>query len=239
MDNKTNVNNIFGEKITPDRLITMDDVSDLADKSKTFASFLTVARKYGYSCVYIFYTIFQEKAVWRSTSSQAKIYNIFPATVLLPSVLETACSRKTIKYILQNALSLNRRFIELADRDDRLCLTIDCSGINKDSPGRFRNEADNPEFQTCYFNSAKDEQVYKKFVSKRIKSIEDGENFHFKIIKLQTRTNKNVIFDTADELSNLNNNGTAANRSDKKSKISFRHWKWNRKHGLWKWNKSK
>ena len=39
---------------------------------------------------------------------------------------------------------------------DRLCLTIDCSGMNKDGPGRFRTEADKPEFQTCYFNSAND-----------------------------------------------------------------------------------
>ena len=64
----------------------MDDVSGLADDSKNFASFLTVAPKYRYSCVYIFHTIFPEKAVWRSILSQRNIYNIFPATVPLPSV---------------------------------------------------------------------------------------------------------------------------------------------------------
>ena len=138
-------------------------------------------------------------------------------TVLLSSVwkiLETACSWKTIKYILQNALWLNRLFIELANRDDRLCLTIDCSGINKDSLGRFRTEADNPEIQT--FNSANDELVYNEFVSKRINSAEDSKNFHFKIIKIKSKTNKNVTFDAADELSNLNKNDTATNGSDKK-----------------------
>ena len=66
-------------------------------------------------------------------------------------MLETACSRKTIKYIPQNALLLNRLFIELVNRNDRFCLTIDSSGINKDGPARFQTEAANPEFETCYF----------------------------------------------------------------------------------------
>ena len=194
------MNNIFGEKATRDRLIVMDHVPD---ESKHFVFFLTIARKYRSSCVYTFHTIFPEKAIWRLILSETNIYNIFPATVPLPSarkILETACSRKTIKYIPQNALWLNRLFIELSNRDDRLYLIFDCSGINKDSPGRFRTEADNPEFQTCYFNSANDEHIYNEFVSKRINSAEDSENFHFKVIKLKSKTNKNVSFDATANL---------------------------------------
>ena len=71
------------------------------------------------------------------------------------------------------------------------------------------------------FNSANDEKVYNKFVSKRINSAEDSENFHFKIIKLKSKTNKNVTFDATDELSNLNKNDTATNRSDKKEQDQF------------------
>ena len=152
MGYKNNANNIFCEKTTRDRLIVMDDVSGLADRSKNFPGFLKVAWKYRYSCVYILHTIFPEKAICRSILSQTNIFNIFPATVPLPSIrkiLETACSRKTIKYIPQNTLWLNRLFSELANRNDRICSTIDCSGINKDGPGRFQTEADNPEFQTC------------------------------------------------------------------------------------------
>ena len=37
--------------------------------------------------------------------------------------------------------------------NDKICLTIDLSAVNKDGPGRFRAKADNPEFQVCYFNS--------------------------------------------------------------------------------------
>ena len=37
---------------------------------------------------------------------------------------------------------------------------------------RFRTEADRPNFQTCYFNVANDEQVYNECVSKRINESE-------------------------------------------------------------------
>ena len=150
--------------------------------------------------------IFPEKATWRSILSQINIYDIFPATVPLSSfrkILESACSRKTIKYIPQNALWIIRLFIDLANRNNRFCLTIDCSGINKDSPGRFRTEADNPEFQTCCFNLVNDEQVYNESVCKRINSAEDSEKFHFKIIKLKSKTKETVTFDATDQLTNL------------------------------------
>ena len=42
----------IGEKYIFDRLIVMDNVSGLADKSNEFCSFLTVSRKYRYSCIY-------------------------------------------------------------------------------------------------------------------------------------------------------------------------------------------
>ena len=81
-----NVNNVFGEKSIHDRLIVFDDVSGLADDSKKFVSFLTVARKYSYNCVYIFHTIYPEKANWRTILSETNIYNIFPVTVSLNNV---------------------------------------------------------------------------------------------------------------------------------------------------------
>ena len=53
--------NTLGENTTRDRLIAMHNVSRLADESKNFESFLTVVRKYRYSCVYIFHMLFPEK----------------------------------------------------------------------------------------------------------------------------------------------------------------------------------
>ena len=94
--------NIFGEVIDRDRLIVFDDVSGLADNSNKFASFLTVARKYKYNSVYIFPTIYPEKAIWRTILSQTNIFNILPASVPLNAVkriLDSVCVRKTTKYI--------------------------------------------------------------------------------------------------------------------------------------------
>ena len=68
---------------------------------------------------------------------QANIFNIFLASVSLASVrkiVEGVCIRKAGKYIPQSALWISRLFIELANRDKRVCLTLDCSGVNKDGP---------------------------------------------------------------------------------------------------------
>ena len=97
----------------------MDDVSGLADKFKKFGSFLTVAHKFDYTCVYDFHIIYPEKLVWRTTFSKTNILNIFSASVSLAHVrriLESVRIRKIRKYIPQSALWKSRLFIELAKR---------------------------------------------------------------------------------------------------------------------------
>ena len=95
-DNKSDVNiNInveaddlgIGKKDVFDRLIVMDDISGLADKSNDLCSFLTVSRKYRYSCIYIFYTVFPQLRNWQMILSQTKILNIFPSAVQLGNIL--------------------------------------------------------------------------------------------------------------------------------------------------------
>ena len=217
-----NVNNVFGEKSIRHRLIVFDDVSGFADDSKKFVSFLTVACKYSCNCVYIFHTIYPEKSNWRTILSQTNIYNIFPATVSLNNVrkiLEGACIRKTSKYISQASLWISRRFIELANRNDKVYLTLDCSNTYKDGPGRFRTDADNPDNQLCYFNSVNDEQFYNEFVSKRIKNSDSENDFHFQIVEVKSKTNKNISFDATNELKQLNKNDTKRGRE--RVKTSF------------------
>ena len=53
--------------LTIDKLIIMDDISGLADKSTNFLIFLTVSRKYGFSCV----------VNWDMSMSQTHIFNFF------------------------------------------------------------------------------------------------------------------------------------------------------------------
>ena len=205
---------IFGEKINRDRLIVFDDVSGLADNSNKFANFLTVARKYKYNCVYIFHTIYPEKATWKTILSQTNIFNIFPASVSLNSVkriLDGSCVRKTTRYIPRSLLWINRLFIELANKSQKVCLTLDCSNTNRDSPSRFRSEADNPDKQVCYFNTPTDEQVYNEFIARRIKSKELKDEIQFEITDVKSKSNKNVVFDISSKIEKLvSENGTSS-----------------------------
>ena len=207
-----NVTSVFGEKINRDRLIVFDDVSGLADKSNKFASFLTVARKYKYNCVYIFHTIYPENAIWKTILSQTNIFNIFPASVSLSSVrriLDNSCVRKSSKYIPRTHFWLNHLFIELANKSQKVCLTLDCSNTNRDGPSRFRSNADNPDKQVCYYNSPTDEQVYNEFIARRIKSKELQNEIQFEITDVKSKTNKNVVFDVSSKIEKLvNENGT-------------------------------
>ena len=208
-----NVTSVFGEKINRDRLIVFDDVSGLADNCNKFANFLTVARKYKYNCVYIFHTIYSEKATWKTILSQTNIFNIFPASVSLSSVrriLDGSCVRKSSKYIPRSQLWINRLFIELANKNRKVCLTLDCSNINRDGPSRFRSDADNPDKQVCYFNSPTDEQVYNEFIARRIKSKELQNEIQFEITDVKSKTNKNVVFDVSSKIEKLvNENDTS------------------------------
>ena len=213
-DNENQNVTVFGEKIIRDRLIVFDDVSGLADNSNKFVNFLTVARKYKYNCVYIFHTIYPEKATWKTILSQTNIFNIFPASVSLNSVkriLDGSCVRKTTKYIPRSLLWINRLFIELANKSQKVCLTLDCSNTNRDGPSRFRSDADNPDKQVCYFNTPTDEQVYNEFIARRIKSKELKDEIQFEITDVKSKSNKNVVFDVSNKIEKLvSENGTSS-----------------------------
>ena len=214
-NNDKNVNS-FGENKKRNKLIVFDDVSGLADDSKKFASFLTVARKYNYSCVYVFHTIYADKANWKAILSQTNIFDIFPASVPINSVkkiLELGCIRKTTKYIPQSSLWISRLFIELANKNYKVCLTLDCSNVNVDGPGKFRTNADNPESQFCYFNNSRDEQVYNRFVSKRIKGTHNLNNHLFEIVEVVSRFNENIKVKADNKLKELESNGTEKSRN--------------------------
>ena len=214
---------IFREIINRDRLIVFDDVSGLADHSNKFANFLTVARKYKYNCVYIFHTIYPEKATWKTILSQTNIFNIFPASVSLSSVkriLDGSCVRKTTRYIPRSLLWINRLLIELANKSQKVCLTLDCSNTNRDGPSRFRSDADNPDKQVCYFNTPTDEQVYNEFIARRIKSKELKNEIQFQITDVKSKSNKNVVFDVSSKIEKLvSENGTSSSGISKTFKF--------------------
>ena len=184
MENDSINKSVYGENKVMDRLIVMDDVSGLAHTCKEFADFLTITRKYRYHCIYVFHIIIPDKEVWRKLISQTNIFNIIPSSVpfhIVSKILQSNCVPTTTKYVSFRSMWINSVFINLANQDERNCLTIDCSGINKNGRGSYRTKADNPEQQVCYFNETRNDQSYNVFINERIKSGNFEKGIYFKV----------------------------------------------------------
>ena len=76
-----NVDIVIGENNIFNRIFVMDNVLGLADESKNFANFLTVSRKFNFTCVYVFHTMYPTRSNWQVILSQTKIFNIFPGSL--------------------------------------------------------------------------------------------------------------------------------------------------------------
>ena len=94
----------------------------------------------------------------------------------------------TTKYVPVRSMWINRVFVNLVNQDERNRLTTDCSGINKNGPGRYRTKADNPEQQVCYFNEPRNDHSYNIFISERIKSGNFEKGIYFKIDRVKSKT---------------------------------------------------
>ena len=105
-----------GENTLLNKLIIMDNVSGLADKSQDFSNFLTVSRKYGFSCVYVFHTIYPGRQNWEMLISQTHIFNFFPGSIHNNRILKTLglfANRKENSYIANNQICLNKLYFQI------------------------------------------------------------------------------------------------------------------------------
>ena len=164
------VENDIGELPAVNRLIVMDDVSGLTDKSEEFSNFLTVSRKYGFSCLYVFHTIYLGRQSWEMIMSQTHIFNFFPGSIHSSRILKTLllfASRQKNTYIPNQQVWLNRLYFQISNSKEK-CLTIDTREVNKLSPGKFRTSAENRIEQTCYFNRNKSNSHFTSYQAKRV-----------------------------------------------------------------------
>ena len=91
---------------------------DLADKSEMFTNFLTVSRKFGLTCVYIFHMIYPARQNWQMILAQTKIFNIFPGFIQTSSVvkiLSSFCSRYKYNYVPNRDLWINRLYFDISN----------------------------------------------------------------------------------------------------------------------------
>ena len=81
-DNESNdVSNGMGEYVERDSLVILDNVSGLADRSKSFVTFMTTCRKFGYSLIYVFHETTVNSSRWKDILSQMQIFCIFPFAI--------------------------------------------------------------------------------------------------------------------------------------------------------------
>ena len=83
------VDSKLGENLVVNKLIVMGDVSGLSDRSNKFSNFLAVSRKYGFSCLHIFHTIYPDRQNWEMIMSQTHILNFFPGSIHSSRILKT------------------------------------------------------------------------------------------------------------------------------------------------------
>ena len=137
--------NYLGENIKLDRLIAMDDVLSLVNKSETFANFLTVSRKFELTCVYIFHTTYQTRQNCQMVLAQTKIFNISPGSIQtfsIVQILSSFCSRYKYNYIPNRGLWINRLYFDITNSTKKQCLTIETRDVNDLGLPKFRTQAD-------------------------------------------------------------------------------------------------
>ena len=203
------IENGFGENMVLDKLIIMDDASGLADKSGKFANFLTLSRKYGLTCVYIFHTIYPTRQNWQMIMSQTKILNFFSGSVQASSIvriLSSFVSSCRHTYIPNRNIWINRLYFEISCSRQKQCLTTDTRDVNDLGPGKFRTQADSGTEQICYYNRNKKDTSFNSFLAIRQETSSLSE-INFSIVKVIDNTNRhhNIYSEISDGLSDFKN----------------------------------
>ena len=164
------VNIDIGEDMVIDQLIVMDEVSGFADKSDNFANFLTVSRKYGFACLYVFHTIYPNRQNWEMIMAQTHIFNFFPCLIHSGKILKTFSlfgNQYKNSYVPSQNIWLNKLYFDISTSKEKQCLTIDTRPINNLGPGKFRTSAENNQEQVCYCNRGRSDAHFNSFLAKR------------------------------------------------------------------------
>ena len=106
-------------------------------------------------------------------------------TIPLLKLFKVIVDKQQKKYVPVHSMWFNRVFADFVNTDEWYCLTVDCSAVNKNSPGRYRTQADDPKKLVCYFNKPCDDELYNVFISNRIKTENFSNSIYFKVDRLQ------------------------------------------------------
>ena len=142
-------------------------MSTIVDKSKHFAHFLTVSRKYGYICLYILHNLSQNNnEIWQLILSNTNVVVLFKSTVISPSIVNILYQnvvRNTNSYVPRNDLWLFNVYKNMILYEH---LMIDNRDINAHSIGRFRSFSESKTCQLCFYGMDNNDRRYIKYIAK-------------------------------------------------------------------------
>ena len=199
----------------------MDNVSGLAHKLNKFGNYLTVARKFNFTVVYVFHTMYPSKQNWQMIISQTKIFNIFPGSIkvsAISKILTSNCKKYTYQYIPTRELWLNRIYFEISNSNEKKCLTINCHNFNSIEPSKFRTNAEDGQHQICYYNRNKRDKFNRLLALRKQNA---GKNIIFEIKNIIEETNVGNFdyYEAKNELSEFENGRSNDNRRNFKRPI--------------------
>ena len=104
-----NVNSLFGKNKKMDRLIVMDNVSGVAYISKKIANFLTVSRKFGYHCIYVFHVIAPATQIYFLKQTFSTFFHLASLKLLLQKFYRVTAlhnQKNMFQYVLCGLIGL-------------------------------------------------------------------------------------------------------------------------------------
>ena len=119
---------------------------DLLINLTIFVNFLPFSRKFNFSCVSVFYTMYPTRSNWQAIFSKTKMFNVFLGfckLLLLLKNLSSYCNRYTYQYIPHRDLWLSRLYFEISNSPENKCLTIDMRHLNNLGRSKVRTGAKN------------------------------------------------------------------------------------------------
>ena len=112
----SNSENNIGELPKINKLIIMDDVSGLADKSEDFSNFLFLENMV--FPVYVFHAIYPGRQSWEMIMSQTHIFNFFPGSIhsgRILKMLSLFASRQKDTYLPSSQVWLNKLYFQISN----------------------------------------------------------------------------------------------------------------------------
>ena len=221
--------NDLGEKSVFDNLIVFDDMSTIADRSKVFAHFLTVSRKFKYICVYIFHIMTNKNSdTWHYITSQTHIYcflNLGSLNAKLRAILGENCIRTENDrnlYLTKNNMWLTKLVTSLFNNTTKEHILID----NRETCGKMckvRSRTDELNAQICFYPIENDNRYFNKYKAVRkdynntkfVLSHLVGDTFGGETINCKVSEDRLKSLNTSiDNINNLNKFIEKENNSD-------------------------